>query len=481
MRTWSWCGVIVLALAAGAVPPRLHAQQNPDKPLPQLQSLVLTADVDVDAGTLAGVTTLVLRNTGASEVRALPLLLNRLLRVDSVLDAEGNALPVQQAVVAFEDVDTWQVTAARVQLRVPIAAGDSTAVVVHYHGHLVGYTEVGMLYVRDRIDREFTILREDAFAFPKVGVPSVASMRANPQPPFAFSTAITVPEGLMAVTGGRQLPAETHDGRVTWRSESRGPAPYLIVSIAPYRVAQRGEIRVYHFPEDSVGAQIVLGAIGAAADRLAEIFGPLRAAPSLVVMEIPEGWGSQASLAGGIIQEAPAFRSRDQLQALYHELSHLWNARDLDAPSPRWNEGLASYLQGRLARELDGWTGERAALERVRTRLIESCTADTPCGTIPMRDYGRASLTDRSYLVARLMFWLLAESMGEERLDTALREHFQRVRETGTRTDDLRAALIRVGGEPARRILDDWLDGTGWVARLSAAPDLAALREGYRR
>ena len=32
-----------------------------------------------------------------------------------------------------------------------------------------------------------------------------------------------------------------------------------------------------------------------------------------------------------------------------------------------------------------------------------------------------------------------------------------------------------------QKMVDDWLDGTGWVARLSAAPDLAALREGYRR
>jgi hypothetical protein len=114
-------------------------------------------------------------------------------------------------------------------------------------------------------------------------------------------------------------------------------------------------------------------------------------------MEIPDGWGSQASLAGGIIQVAGAFRDSDRMQELYHELSHLWNAVDLDAPSPRWNEGLAMFLQGRLAREIDGWDGESAALDRTAARLLERCGSGEPCGSVPLRHYGDEELTDYSY------------------------------------------------------------------------------------
>lgn len=43
---------------------------------------------------------------------------------------------------------------------------------------------------------------------------------------------------------------------------------------------------------------------------LAKWFGPIDADPQLTVIEIPEDWGSQASVASGIIQTADAFRDR---------------------------------------------------------------------------------------------------------------------------------------------------------------------------
>ena len=198
-------------------------------------------------------------------------------------------------------------------------------------------------------------------------------------------------------------------------------------------------------------------------------------------MEIPDGWGSQASLAGGIIQEAGAFRDRAQLDQLYHELSHLWNAPDLDAPSPRWNEGLATFLQGRLARELDGWDGEAAALQRTATRLLERCGAGQPCGRVPLRRYGDERLTDFSYSVGRLMFAALYHALGQEDFDRALQRHFQAHQAAGTRTEDLVRTFTEIGGPVAERIADDWLESAAWVDRLREAPSLQALFDGYNK
>jgi aminopeptidase N len=169
------------------------------------------------------------------------------------------------------------------------------------------------------------------------------------------------------------------------------------------------------------------------------------------------------------------------MRQLYHELSHLWNARDLDVPSPRWNEGLAMFLQDRLAHEIDGWDGGAAALEQTATRLLGQCGGDQPCGHVPLRQYGSERMTDLSYPVGRLMFAALFHALGDEVFDRALQRHYQAGKASGTTTDDMVQAFVDVGGTPARRIFDDWLESTGWVMRLRSAVSLQTMFDGYRK
>jgi hypothetical protein len=479
MRHLTW---LVALLLLGLAPGRSALAQGgpPAGPLPLLTYLDLAVGVDYETGRIAGTATLTLHNTSSTTLVRVPLLLNRLMRVEAVRDEQGGVLPVRQGVVVFDDVPKLQVNAIEVDLAAPVPPDDHVRLAVSYEGHLVGYTEVGMRYTQDRVQRDFTILREDVYAFPVVGVANARAMRTAPRAPFGFAVSATVPDDLVVATGGEPVARATRDGMTTWRFRSREAAPFLIVAIAPYGIAEADGLRVYHFPEDAEGAAMVLEASRRAASRYGEIFGPLDRSIVLNVMQIPEGWGSQASLAGGIIQEASAFRDRDQLQELYHELSHLWNARDLDAPSPRWNEGLAMFLQGRIARELDGWEGEAADLQRTATWLVTRCGPDRPCGRIPMREYGNERMTGMAYSVGKLMFAGLYHALGEHAFDRALRQHFQATQATGTHTDDLVRVFVDVGGLPARRIFDDWLESTAWVDRLREAPSLDAVFDAYR-
>lgn len=472
--------LLLLAVLPAHLQPGLAQRPPQQDRLPLLTRLELEVRVDYESGRLAGTAAMTLRNTSSASLARVPLLLNRLMRVQGVRDDKGRGVRHRQGIATFEDHGMYQVNAITVDLARPLLPRDSIRLAVSYEGYLVGYTEVGMLYVKDRVDRNFTILREDALAFPVVGVPSIQTNRAAPRAPFAFEVSATVPEELVVATGGEQIGRTLDGGVATWRFRSREPAPYLIVTIAPYRVAEADGLRIFHFPGDSVGAQMVLRASRQAAARLQELFGPLDRPLALNVMEIPDGWGSQASLAGGIIQEAAAFRDRDQLPQLYHELSHLWNARDIESPSPRWNEGLAMFLQGRLARVIDGWDGEAAALQRIAGRLLERCGSGQPCGRVPLRQYGNERLTDLSYPVGQLMFAALHHALGEETFDRALRRHFQAFKASGTRTDDLVQHFIAVGGPVARRIFDDWLESAAWVGRLRAASSVQAMFDGYR-
>lgn len=474
-----WCTVLLqICLAAGPA----YGQSGASGPtLPQLTRIELSVRVDYEAERIVGTAILTLRNASEGPMTRVPLLLNRLLHVDAVQGEDGQDLSYRQRIATFEDLDKWQVNAVDIELPQALHPGRSFRLRVAYAGYLVGYTEVGMRYVKDQISREFTILREDALAFPVVGVPSLRVNRAAPRAPFTYEVSATVPEDLVVATGGEQLGRSVRDGWATWRYRSREPAPFLIVAIAPYRVAEEDGLRVFHFPEDADGAKTVLRAAQHAKARYQAIFGPLERPLALNVMEIPNGWGSQASLAGGIIQESGAFRDRHRLGELYHELSHLWNATDLDEPSPRWNEGLAMFLQDRLARELDGWSGVGEAWQRTAERLLKRCGGDQPCGRVPLRQYGNESLTDDAYLVGRLMFAALYSALGEEAFDRALRQHFQTHKASGTRTDDLIKAFVGVGGPVAQWIFEDWLESTSWLDRLRGTPSLQAMFDAYRK
>jgi hypothetical protein len=269
-------------------------------------------------------------------------------------------------------------------------------------------------------------------------------------------------------------------GVATFVYRSTAPVPFLNLPIAKYGVLKEAGIRIYHFPEHAEGAARVLERTRAALDLLGRWFGSLGQAPRFAIMEIPVYWGGQASLTGGIIQEADVFESPDSFRPLYHELSHLWNAPDAERPSPRWNEGLATFLQYLLAERLDGWEEMASAVERSAERVLQAIESDPAYRGVPFARYGDERMTDLSYRTGFVMFYLLHELMGEEDFNQAVGRHYQRYRGSTGSFDD----LVRIAGEISSRDLraffDDWVHSTGWQERLKKTGSVAALLEAYR-
>ena len=444
-----------------------------------LTHLGLDLRVDYERGAIAGTATLHLRNVSDHPAAVVPLLLNRLMIVSRVEDAAGAAVPLEQHVALFQDDSARQVDAIVVTPGGAVAPGDSLVLVVHYGGILVGYTETGSLYIQDHVSRDFTIIREDAYAFPALGIPLVAANRRLRREPFTFAARVAVPAGLVVAMGGERDERSGQDSTVTWRYHSAVPVPFLNVTIAPYQLIENAGARIYYFAADSSGAQMVARAIAGAVARFTRWYGPLAHEPRITVMEIPDGFGSQASLVAGIIQTAAAFRDRAQLPQLYHELSHVWNVEDRERPSPRWNEGLAMYLQWRMAGELDGWSDWDARLQRTVDNVMRACAQRAPCDSVPLANYGAAGLTDRSYSVGMLMFYALARTLGAETFDRAYREFFQQHRDSGATTADLVAAFRKASPRSAP-VLDDWLLTPRWYHRLAAGETLPHIVAGYR-
>jgi len=472
---------LLLTVAATAALPRPHIPQHPDLTDLRLVHLDLALEPDYVEGRLQGVATLVVANMSAEPVSLIPLLLYRLMTVSEVTDASGGALPFTQDIVTIVDWPQYQANHITVILDVPLDPGQETTVRVFYSGYLAGLTETGMRYVKDRIDRDFTIIRADALAFPVLGVPSWEQNRAASHGPFTFRARITVPEDLTVAAGGRLVERVVEDGRATFEYQNTLPVDFLNITIAPYRVLTGRHATVFCFPADSAGARRLQDRLEAALAQLGQWFGPLDSDAGLTVIEIPEGFGSQASLAAGIIQTRDAFNDSTQYRQLYHELSHLWDVPDLEAPSPRWNEGMASFLERRLAAELDGGPDVRVVMEEAAQAIVRRFDQDSSYQTTPLAEYGRASLTDLSYRVGMLAFYSLFEVIGPQAFDAAIATFRRRYRGSGATLAELVATVQQATPDrDLTSIFDDWIYSTEWSRRLGSEGSLRRLIDGYR-
>lgn len=202
------------------------AQHSEDVPF-TLTHLALDLRVDYGRRAVDGTATLHLRNVSDRARSDIPLLLNRLMTVSRVLDRAGDSVAFEQRITVFRDDSIRQVNAIVVTPHHPVPPGDSVAVVVHYGGILVGYAETGALYIRDRVSRDFTIVREDAYAFPVVGVPFWKANRAAVREPFTFAARITVPGDVTVAMGGEPTGRAAHDSLVAWTYRSTDPLPFL--------------------------------------------------------------------------------------------------------------------------------------------------------------------------------------------------------------------------------------------------------------
>jgi len=462
------------------VAPSLPAEQLPDSLRLQVTPIRydLTVTIDYERAQLVAAAGITVRNWSDDPVATIPLTLYRLMTIHSARTPGGDPLEVEQAVRAYADFGQLQVLAATVRLATPLPPGDTTTIVVRYGGYLLGYAETGMRYVRDRIDTAFTIIRPDGQAYPQVAYPSWAANRRTPWPRFTYRAAITVPESLTVANGGRRVGHSVADGRATFVYESVKPSSRMDFAVARYGRLEAGPVQVFYLPDDSAGAAGVLRAARAAIELFSGWFGSLPHGGTLTFLEIPDGWGSQADVTT-IIQAAAAFRDSSRVHEVYHEVSHLWNPPDLDTPSPRWNEGLASFLAVLAAEELQGVPARDLRAAELLDWLRQSAPRHPAWGETALVDYGRAQLTDLSYRVGALFFDLLYRLAGPPPFRRIIGAYSTRYASGGT-TADLVALIRAEAGVPVDALLQDWVYTAGWLASIRGTASIEDLAARYR-
>ncbi|RLI51235.1 MAG: hypothetical protein DRP09_19455 [Candidatus Thorarchaeota archaeon] len=196
-------------------------------------------------------------------------------------------------------------------------------------------------------------------------------------------------------------------------------------------------------------------------------------------MEIPEGYGSEAS-PNLILQTADAFKAghpddvRAYQQALSwvgHEVIHLWNTPSREKHISRFlDESITHYIEALLLREEFGDIAYWQRLESYRANFL---SGGEPVMSVPLVEAG-LHLQVRDAIARGKGPWLLSvlhRLMGD-RLLTALRVFLDKYKTQGATLEDFQATMAQFANMELSRLFQEWLWG------LESSKHLAQELEG---
>jgi len=422
----------------------------------------LDIEVDYNDEQLHGSCTITAMNVTGEPQSVIPLLLYRLMEVESITLGDGSPLEFEQRVETYEDYGRLQVNFIEARLPRLVKPGGRIAITVEYGGYLCGRSEA-YGYVHDSIDPEFTIIRYDSDAYPSIGYPARAAISGNIYWRYDYDARITVPDSLVVANGGELVDKMAKDGLATYRYRSRKPSWRMDFAIAKYHYAERSGNAVFALQEDAHRAGVVLEALEMTLDLYTQWFGPLKDYDGLTVIEIPDGWGSQTDVAT-IIQAAAAFKEDKNLCQLYHELSHKWNVEVNDSRKPRIEEGLAMFLQYVTVEELEGREAVKPSMERFAKYLHGVYKRNPEYASVPVIDFGKHDMEGLSYTVGALFYYILHELVGPQEFNGMIESFYREYAKRGATTEEMLTHYQSRTNVDLSRLFDDWIRGTAYAS-----------------
>ncbi|HLG13490.1 MAG TPA: M1 family aminopeptidase [Blastocatellia bacterium] len=399
-------------------------------------------------------------NTGQPQ-KEIPLLLYRLLEVQSVTDENGQPLKFSQNVLGLSDERNLQANVVSIRLGTPLLPNKSLRVNVTYAGSIFGYPEV-MAYVRDTISEAFSLIRPDAFSYPMLALPSFKSVSAAYDSSFTYDLETTVPADYTVACGGLLTATTRRDNTVTFVHRSKIPTWRIDIAIAKFKTLadEERKLFVYVLPEDEPGAMKLLNEMKNVIAFYSRMFGPVKNYQGYTAIEIRDGWGSQAS-DYYFLQTSAAFKDSERIGEMYHEVGHSWNARA--KPGVKrcryFDEAFASYFESLAIREFKGDAAFLADMEKSRDLFAQWAKYERRNYDTPIADYWKEERGRLSYTKGAWSLYVLHQLVGEENFRGIVRELLRDFSESGADFEDFRKTAERVSGKNLSKFFAEWIYG----------------------
>ena len=190
---------IVLALIILLNISNLIMAADPPVIMPLFYDLDLTIDYENEL--LKGKCQLTVINKSTQPARMIPIQIYRLMQVTSIMDEREKPMDYIQTIRGYQGEPKLQVNYIQVTLPQPLEENQTLKLTIHYEGYLEGMTEVHG-YVYDHINREFTIIRKETGAYPKVEYPSERLSKHILRQRFDYRLKVNVPNELTVANAG---------------------------------------------------------------------------------------------------------------------------------------------------------------------------------------------------------------------------------------------------------------------------------------
>ncbi len=285
---------------------------------------------------------------------------------------------------------------------------------------------------------------------------------------------ITAPSGYRVNLPGRLLSQRDDGERTTFHWKTDTPIhPLFHIVGGPLESVTGEHGEVWFSPAHSDAATSILAALDAAIPAYSKWFGPIEH-EYVRITEFP-GYTSYSQSGDGniVMNEFAGFHQiagpeHDlAFSTAAHEIAHQWwGLKLIPALGEGGNvlsEGLAEYATIRLIEEARGSSAVHAYLDALERDYLEGRdpTDETPLALVEHADHGSAAI---QYHRGGWMFWMVANLIGFERHDAALRKmmlDFSRTDDHATMSDYYDVVIeYALDKNRAQAFLNDWLWGT---------------------
>lgn len=452
---------------------------NAPKELPSTIRYSLDLKLDFVNEKIMGTCELTILNDSDHPMNQIPVLLYRLLTVRSVKGANGIPLTFNQDIVSITGWEKLQVNFIRISDI--LAPGEKRILTIVYDGFMSGYSNDGWRYVKDHIARDFTLIRPDGFGYPIVGLPDEVNMMAIVKERYDYNLRITVPENLVVVSGGELKNVENSVGEKTWSYVSKKPSWRIDVAIADYTRIDKDRNKIFCFGNDTAAAGKMMNSLEKSLEKYSDWFGNIMDYKGYTIIEVPDGYSSQADVASFCIT-ADNFKNPSDNSAIYHEISHLWNVKPLEEqPCRLESEGLAQFLQFHISEQIENKCDVVSGMAQKYISNIRKNFIERPeFQKIPIKDYGTSDMTQYSYTLGMVVFAMFYELAGQENFNSAIKDFYSSYSEKGGTLDDFIACCKKYSRFDADRFFNDWVNTANGVKRIIEGTSYNELRSPYQ-
>jgi aminopeptidase N len=306
-------------------------------------------------------------------------------------------------------------------------------------------------------------------------------MMAITREQYDYSIKISVPNGITAVSGGELVNRTSTDGETTFYFQSKKPSWRLDIALADYKFLENGKNRIYYFKRDSTRARSIMNDFETSLKLYTNMYGELKNFQGFSIIEVPEGYGSQADVTS-ILMTADNFEKQDELLTLYHEASHFWNVKPLDAVPCRFeSEGLARFSEFLLSEKLNHkenaiQIAAQSNLDQTRKDFLEKPEYQN----VPLKDYGIRDMTYYSYNLGMVVFAIYYKLVGQDCFSKTIRSFYSNYYSKGATLDEFINHCKKSASVDLERFFNDWIYTTNAIKLLADGKTFKEFIQYYK-